>query len=69
MTTLDKVIEVLSDISLIDEIRPEMTMDDLGLGMYERDVVKCILAVQNIHALTTVNDIVNLIESKGYETL
>ncbi len=31
MTTLDKVIEVLYDISLIDEIRPEMTMDDLGL--------------------------------------
>ena len=45
MSTLDKVIEVLSDISLIDEVRPEMTLFDLGLGMYERDLVKCILAV------------------------
>lgn len=60
MTTLDKVIEVLSDISLIDEIRPEMTMDDLCLDM---NIVEQILDV-SVTCHTTVNDIVNIIESK-----
>ena len=63
MNTLDKVIEVLSDISLIDEIRPEMTMDDLCLD--ELDVVEAEQKLGvTLTPYTTVNDIVNLIESK-----
>lgn len=63
MTTLEKVIEVLSDISLIDEIRPEMTMDDLCLDAIDMNIVERILDV-SVTYHTTVNDIVNLIESK-----
>lgn len=65
MTTLDKVIEVLSDISLIDEIRPEMTMDELGLDMFDAMGVLDELDIESVVTPhTTVNDIVNLIESK-----
>lgn len=63
MTTLDKVIEVLSDMSWVDEVRPELTMNDLGLESKDMDILEEKFGVLVFHS-TTVNDIVNLIESK-----
>ena len=67
MTTLEKVIEVLSDISMVDEIRPEMTMDELGMSDYDMYMLFHSFNMElpmSVAPHTTVNDIVNLIESK-----
>lgn len=72
MTTLEKVIEVLADISMVYEIRPEMTIDELGLepiDMWELHgrlevVFRIRITTDELKSLKTVNDIVNLVESK-----